>query len=565
MELLDHYLQLFNQLNPTETGAITVTRSQLAETLYCSERNVVHIIKNLQGKHWISWESGSGRGHASSISFRKSKIEVIIEESTKWLSEGNYSKLFSYANKYLTSLQKQELFNNLPDFFGYKEHIRNMEKKDVLTFPYFRKLYTLNPTEIERQSERHIVSQLFDTLVECNNGQILPKIAHYWIHDESFTNWTFFLRKGILFHNGHELTANDVKFTFDRLKNTSASWITSHIEKIMIPTPYTIQFSFSKSSPYWLDLLSSPKCSIVPNGFGGKTVNDFDNMPIGTGPFKVKIRNEEALTLSAHSSYFLGRAHLDEIVMIFLPNIHEYLSMLSQKNQIGYFPFLLNQTPEDSFNHLSRKHLSIKYLMWNMGKAPDINRRILLKQVINKEKLIQSLKGNREAATDAVSEIYYTNKAKEISPLRSPIKLKVLTYDLVPNVEDLKWLQAELIEKNIHLDLQVVPYDEFINGDFPYVDLYYSEYVIDESHVASLLNLFNSPTSMVNKSISCLDIDKVKLVENELLESGILLPLYTTSQQAFFHESLRGTSLSNVGLASFKDLFFIENKETSFR
>ncbi len=574
MNALNHFLTLQQQLHyPIVGKSISITRKEIAELLFCTERNVVHIIHNLQELGWIEWKSGRGRGNASSLTLKVDGLHVVLEQSQNWIEDGDLSKLFSFTDTYFTSQQKQEIYSKIPQLFGYHELNDQNKKLDGLTFPYFRQLFSLDPAFIERQSERHLVSQCFDTLVEYNlqSKQFTSKLAHYWTHEDNYKKWTFYLRKGVLFHDGSELTSSDVGFTFIRLVGTPSEWIVKNLSEAKEIDSYTIQFQFSSSNYYLLELLSSPKCSIIPRQYGKMSFFQFQHTPIGSGPFFIKERTDESLTFEAHKLYYFGRPHLDKIVMIYVPDIHKYVDTASLKGEsISYFPFLIHKQPSEEFNDVTRNHLSIKYVMWNMNKNhPETTpiEREFLKNSFNKNELIRDLGVNRAAPTDFMSNISFVEQEKkEKVAIKTPLHLKIMTYDLVPNLEDLNWLKAQLEPKGIILEILVVSFPEFLDHTvYKEADLFYSEYVIEENELVSMLSLFQSKTSMVhnaltselNEQIQTLltQKDGLRKAEALLLEEHNLLPIYSTSQRAFFHENIKGATLSNVGLASFKDLF----------
>ncbi|MBM7659676.1 MarR-like DNA-binding transcriptional regulator SgrR of sgrS sRNA [Bacillus mesophilus] len=575
MKIIEHYIALTEQFTVLEINKeFLVTRTELAEVLYCSERNVVHILKKMQEKGWIVWKSGRGRGVSSTITFRKDSKELFLETAITWIKKGETSKIFSFIEQ-LNHNQKQAYYSILPQAFGFHEISNETEKMDVLTFPYFRQLFSLHPAYVERQSERHMVSQCFDTLIEYNlsTNIFTPKLAHYWTFSLDFTEYTFYIRKGIYFHHGKELTTKDIAFTFNQLKESPMKWLIENLTNVIEVDLYTVKFQFLRPQYYWLNLLSSPKFSIIPDQYGGMTPEFFSFKPLGTGPYQIKERTNQQLTLETHPTYFSGRAHLDRIVMVFVPEIEHYVSQQNFHGElVTYFPFLSKQQAPKSFKELTRTDLSIKYLMWNdRSKTGNKNPQFksLFSSILNKKKLVASLGGNRYVPTDYMSQIVFEETS--LDPLDynlEPITLTALTYNLVPNLEDLDWIQAQLKFNNISLNITILDYQDFIDVKFHKdVDLFYSEFVREENNLASLLNLFYCETSIVFNGLSqakrkqlaelSRERDGIYKVEHLLLEENILLPLYSTSQVAYFHESIRGTSLSNVGLAPFKDLFFI--------
>ncbi len=86
---------------------------------------------------------------------------------------------------------------------------------------------SLNPIAVNEVVGFHIGTQLFEGLVKFNQNDlsIKPAIARSWEISENLTEWTFYIRQGVMFHpdacfadgNGRELKASDIKFCFDKL------------------------------------------------------------------------------------------------------------------------------------------------------------------------------------------------------------------------------------------------------------------------------------------------------------------------------------------------------------
>jgi len=63
-----------------------------------------------------------------------------------------------------------------------------------------------------------MVNQVYNRLLDKDSQfQVHPELAESWQHNPAATQWTFHLRKGVKFHDGHELTSKDVVWTFKRL------------------------------------------------------------------------------------------------------------------------------------------------------------------------------------------------------------------------------------------------------------------------------------------------------------------------------------------------------------
>jgi len=105
----------------------------------------------------------------------------------------------------------------------------------------------LDPTFLTTSGDNQAASMWNDYLVFCGeDGRPDPErsLAESWEYDEAEKAWTFKLRKGVLFHDGKEMTSRDVKFTFDRLRDPDVGAKTvdlfSNIAEITTPDEYTV-------------------------------------------------------------------------------------------------------------------------------------------------------------------------------------------------------------------------------------------------------------------------------------------------------------------------------------
>src|SRR5690625_4355045 len=115
-------------------------------------------------------------------------------------------------------------------------------------------------------------------------GNAIPALADSFESDESGTEWVFSLRKDVVFHDGSDLTAADVVYSFARHKKVPsvARPLVDGIEDIRADGPYKVIFKLVEPDVDFPLVASSFQFAIIKEG-----TTDFSN-PIGTGPFKVK-------------------------------------------------------------------------------------------------------------------------------------------------------------------------------------------------------------------------------------------------------------------------------------
>src|SRR5947207_2124518 len=160
---------------------------------------------------------------------------------------------------------------------------------------------------------------MFDNLIRRDprdSGRtIIPDLAHSWEIAEDGKVYTFFLRKGVQFHDGAELTADDVKATFDRIAkppsgiSIARSILFNAVSEIAAPDKYTVQFKLAEQRPvnFMMSAIASGWNVIVRK----KTLeeNDYNLRKVvaypGTGPFRhVRRVENESWVMEKNPNYW---------------------------------------------------------------------------------------------------------------------------------------------------------------------------------------------------------------------------------------------------------------------
>ena len=138
---------------------------------------------------------------------------------------------------------------------------------------------------VDVQSE-HIGSLIFDSLVHKNaHFNLDPWLATSWETPDPLT-YRFHLRTDVHFHNGKPLTATDVKYTLDSMRDgtviTAKAGALAHIDHVDAPDAATVVIHLKQPDAALLWNLSDGAIGIIPAGSG----RDFAFHPIGSGPFR---------------------------------------------------------------------------------------------------------------------------------------------------------------------------------------------------------------------------------------------------------------------------------------
>lgn len=173
----------------------------------------------------------------------------------------------------------------------------------------------LDPHQQDETPTNSVVSNIYDALVERTADlKFVPGLAEKWEQKDPLT-WVFTLRKGVTFHNGSALTAEDVVFSFERMKkNKVTSPIVGMIASVKKLDDSTVEIK--TAAPYASLPATAAKVLIMNKEYVTKVGDQECNLkPIGTGPYKlVEWVKEDHLTLQAYDKYWKGPAEIKNVI-----------------------------------------------------------------------------------------------------------------------------------------------------------------------------------------------------------------------------------------------------------
>jgi peptide/nickel transport system substrate-binding protein/oligopeptide transport system substrate-binding protein len=198
---------------------------------------------------------------------------------------------------------------------------------------------SLDPALIVDVTGGGIGAKLFNGLVRLDADlKIIPDIARKWDISEDGEKYTFYLKKGIRFSNGREVSASDFKYSFERLLSPHTrspnTWVldrikgaddfmagrTDSISGIRIIDEETIEIVLEGPFSPFLSLLTMTAAYVVPREDVEKWGADFSTHPSGTGPFMLEEwKHNQYLKLQSRAGYFGGRPDIRGIIYNIIP------------------------------------------------------------------------------------------------------------------------------------------------------------------------------------------------------------------------------------------------------
>jgi peptide/nickel transport system substrate-binding protein len=185
----------------------------------------------------------------------------------------------------------------------------------------------LDPAETEALITPFMVLYaLHDALVKpMPAGIMTPSLAESWTVSKDGISYEFLLRKGVRFHNGDPLTADDVKFSFERYKGSGAALLKDKVKDVQVVAPNRVRFVLKEPWPDFLAFYGTSATGaawIVPKKYIEKVGEDsFKKAPVGAGPYKlVSFTPGIELVVEAFPDYWRKAPSVKRIVMRSIPD-----------------------------------------------------------------------------------------------------------------------------------------------------------------------------------------------------------------------------------------------------
>lgn len=372
----------------------------------------------------------------------------------------------------------------------------------------------VNPLLATSDVDRDLTKLIFSGLMKQNtNNELVPDLANNYSIDAEETTYTFELRDNIRWHDDQPITATDIVFTVNNIKNpeykspfrNSFNGVTAKAIN-----DKTVQFKLEKPFPAFLSVLT---IGIIPEHLWysipafGANLADLNIKPVGSGPYQFKSLTRESTgtvksyVLESYPEYHLGKAFIKELQFKFYPDFDTAVTALQNKNIDG-----LIYLPKKYKNELAKANINLHNLQFPQYTAiffnPKENEllnnnsfRRILSLAINKQRILDEvingdgqiidspilpgllgydpeIKGeeyNPEQAKQLLDELKWTLPAEGQFRIQSgknegdeavELTVKLSTIDQTENVKIASILQEEWQNIGIKTELDIVPKDK---------------------------------------------------------------------------------------------------------
>ncbi|HEV3345517.1 MAG TPA: ABC transporter substrate-binding protein [Methylomirabilota bacterium] len=171
-----------------------------------------------------------------------------------------------------------------------------------------------------------VLYALHDALVKPMPGGIMtPSLAESWTQSKDGLSYEFVIRKNARFHTGDPVTAEDVKFTFERYKGSGAKLLKDKVKEIQMLAPNRVRFVLKEPWPDFMAFYGTSATGagwIVPKKYIEKVGEEaYKRAPVGAGPFKfVSFTPGIELTLEAFGDYWRKAPQVKRLIMRSIPD-----------------------------------------------------------------------------------------------------------------------------------------------------------------------------------------------------------------------------------------------------
>jgi peptide/nickel transport system substrate-binding protein/oligopeptide transport system substrate-binding protein len=439
----------------------------------------------------------------------------------------------------------------------------------------------MDPALFTGLNEWSVAMDIYSGLVQFDEkNAIVPDLAERWTSSADGRAYTFTLRKGVKFTNGREVTAQDVKYSIERIMNPATkspnTWIfegvlqgaremgagkATEISGIRAVDTYTVQFNLEQPLGHFLALLTMPQALVLAREEVERWGADYGSHPVGTGPFMLQEwRRQDRIVLKANPNHFAGAPYLEGLEIRIIPEAStaEAEFKTGRLDVLGIPDATFTQwmgDPKWKPHIMSGAEMNIYYLAFNHRVKPfnDLRVRRAFAYAIPRKQILEAILNRRGVMAHGPIPPGLPGYSASIPPIPyDPSKAKALLAEagygsgleaemlLVPTTANRRLfdvLQASLRGANIELKPafreRAVYFRERRTGNFQIARAdWWADYLDAENFLYPLFHSASKPyTGYANSKVDQ-TIDKARATVNPAQRAG----LYREAERAIIDD-----------------------------
>lgn len=294
------------------------------------------------------------------------------------------------------------------------DSVFGLPRSSTFVFASVNDFQSLEPQRTNKHLDSSVVHKHINDVLAWRDteGNVTPRLAKEWKQIDPLT-WEFTLRDDVYFHDGTQMTSEDVKFTFERAYTPEFNQnyqlpFQVNLDEVKIVDDFKFQLitkTPSVSMEFWL--FESP--IISKKYYGSKSIEEVAEKPMGAGPYKfVEWVKGDHLILKANDKYWGGKPPIENIVFRVIPEEGARLNEL-KAGKIDFAEQISVDVMEEANTDIS--HADIKEGLRKMLLSISIEKgnpalkdkrvRQALNYAINKEAIIKNILGGTTSAIES--------------------------------------------------------------------------------------------------------------------------------------------------------------------
>lgn len=271
------------------------------------------------------------------------------------------------------------------------------KKRENLNFAFLSECKELDPHKASDTITYTMLLQIFDTLIKIEpDGKLSPGLAEKWEISKDGKEVVFTIRKGVKFHNGDAMTAEDVAYSLKRsIKSSYTQKFTGVMESAEVVNDSTVKVKLKHAYGPILYCFTNPCVAIGSKKAIEAAGDSFGRKPVGTGPYKfVEWVSGEKVVVTRFDDYFRGPAPIKDVTFKFITDPTTAAIALEK----GEIDILHNPAKSDRPAQIENKNLSYYeidsayyyHISMNNKTGPFSDKRVrqAVAYAINREEII---------------------------------------------------------------------------------------------------------------------------------------------------------------------------------